>query len=121
MLPIVQDTQERKEEMTPEKVKALFPVLTAYAENKTIQMQNDVGVWFDLCYATFDSPAECYRIKPDPIILKYRRYILTDHKGFYVSSISQNLNEYADVNKIEKMSCFVRWIDNDWVTYECEV
>ena len=105
--------------MSPEKVKALLPVFTAFAQGKIIQIQVSNGSWQDIHEPDFSGTS--YRIKPDPIILKYRRYILTDHKGFYVSSISQNLNEYADVNKIEKMSYFVRWIDNDWVTYECEV
>ena len=105
----------------PQQIKTLLPILTAFAEGKTIQRWNGVGVWFDSCVVTLDSPAECYRIKPDPIILKYRRYIGRDHEGFYVNSISQNLSGYSDINNIEEMSCFVRWIDNDWVTYECEV
>ena len=107
--------------MTPLQAKKLLPIITAFAQGKEIQYQNARYGWLDSTNLSFAYPVQKYRIKPDLIILKYRRYILTDHKGFYVSSISQNLNEYADVNKIEKMSCFVRWIDNDWVTYECEV
>ncbi len=107
--------------MTPQQAKEFLPLLAAYAQGKRIQYTYDGKIWEDTCNISFTSPISWYRVKPDPIILKYRRYILTDHKGFYVSSISQNLNEYADVNKIEKMSCFVRWIDNDWVTYECEI
>ena len=108
--------------MTPQQAKKFLPVITAFAEGKTIQLKSSSGKeWIDMTSARFDGPDEIYRIKPDTIILKYRRYIRKDHKGFYVASISQNLGKYADINKIEKMSRFVRWIDTDWVTYECEV
>lgn len=106
--------------MTPETAKKLLPIITAFAENKEIQYQTRHG-WQVSTNLSFEYPVQEYRIKPDMVILKYRRYIRKDHKGFYVASISQNLGKYADINKIEKMSCFVRWIDNDWVTYECEV
>jgi hypothetical protein len=106
--------------MTPQQAKELLPILTAFAEGKQIQCRNISNTdWLNLDYdPVFCLSPNQYRIKPDTIILKYRRYIWKDHEGFYVASISQNLGEYA---KIEKMSCFVRWIDNDWVTYECEV
>ena len=106
--------------MTPEKVKALLPVLTAYAQGKTIQCQDmSDDRWFDIIYATFDGPVELYRVKPDPIILKYRRYIWKDPNGWHITSLS-SLSGISSIN-VENMEEFVRWIDTDWVTYECEV
>ena len=103
----------------PQQIKTLLPILTAFAEGKTIQRWNGVGVWFDSCVVTLDSPAECYRIKPDPIILKYRRYIWKDPNGWHITSLS-SLSGISSIN-VENMEEFVRWIDNDWITYECEV
>lgn len=54
------------QKMTPNQAKTLLPVITAFAEGKTIQ--SDLGGWIDVDKTdfTFQFPAERYRIKPEP-------------------------------------------------------
>lgn len=54
--------------MTPEQAKTLLPIITAFSEGKTIQVRLHDGPWHDILSADvrFDSPAESYRIKPEP-------------------------------------------------------
>jgi len=105
--------------MTPQQAKEFLPLLAAYAQGKRIQYTYDGKIWEDTCNISFTSPISCYRVKPDPIILKYRRYIWKDPNGWHIGFFS-SLSGVSSID-VENMEEFVRWIDNDWVTYECEV
>lgn len=54
--------------MTPEHVKKILPIITAYADGKTIQLNQgtpEKPIWVDLKIAPmFKGPLEAYRIKP---------------------------------------------------------
>ena len=56
--------------MTQEEVKAKLPIITAFAEGKTIQFYED-GKWFDIYETDFNYSTDKYRIKPEP---KYRPF-----------------------------------------------
>ena len=56
--------------MTREEAKAQLPIITAFAEGKTIQFYED-GKWFDIYETDFNYSPDKYRIKPEP---KYRPF-----------------------------------------------
>ena len=57
--------------MTREEAKKLLPLIQEYAEGKTIQFLKIDGTWRDMTEPNFSSPANYYRIKPEP---KYRPF-----------------------------------------------
>ena len=57
--------------MTREEAKKLLPLIQGYAEGKTIQFLKIDGTWRDMTEPNFSSPANYYRIKPEP---KYRPF-----------------------------------------------
>lgn len=57
--------------MTREEAKELLPLIQGYAEGKTIQFLKIDSTWRDMTEPNFSSPANYYRIKPDP---KYRPF-----------------------------------------------
>ena len=57
--------------MTRGKTKQLLPILQAYAEGKTIQIQFGDGSWVDIENLDFCNSPEEYRIKPES---EYRPY-----------------------------------------------
>ena len=52
--------------MTREEAKELLPVIKAYAEGKTVQIKNKIGIWADLYEPNWDSSPDKYRIKLEP-------------------------------------------------------
>lgn len=53
--------------MNREKVKALLPVLQAFAEGKTIQFRSTPGgAWYDRSNPDFTASEKLYRVKPEP-------------------------------------------------------
>lgn len=100
--------------MPPEQAKHLLPIIKAFSEGKTIQVQSelDPNIWDDLCDPKFNSKMP-YRIKPDPIVVKYRRYLCGGSETrYYVDTCCSN----GGVGLVEALTNFVRWIDTDWVT-----
>ena len=61
--------------MTREEAKKLLPLIQGYAEGKTIQFLKIDGTWRDMTEPNFSSPANYYRIKPEP---KYRPFKNTE-------------------------------------------
>lgn len=57
--------------MTKEQAKLLLPIITAYAEGKTIQMKDNRGDWHHSANPDFTRGPENYRIKSEP---KYRPF-----------------------------------------------
>lgn len=52
--------------MTRENAKDLLPIIQAFAEGKTIEFRNSLGVWIDCDGVMFNWPPKDYRIKPEP-------------------------------------------------------
>ena len=59
--------------MTPERVKELLPVMTAYAEGKTIQSLFESDKWTDISHPHWFDNVK-YRVKPEP---KYGWIVIT--------------------------------------------
>lgn len=55
--------------MTPERAKELLPVITAFAEGKTIQFKTkQSNVWTDsIKNVSFDNSSAIYRVKPEKV------------------------------------------------------
>lgn len=47
----------------------------AHAAGKVIQCRKRDGVWLDISYPNWDSPANCYRIKPEPKTVKLLAFV----------------------------------------------
>lgn len=52
--------------MTKEQAKKLLPIITAFAEGKTIEVMNTSGHWDEINIPNFDVDPKKYRIKPEP-------------------------------------------------------
>lgn len=52
--------------MKPDHAKEMLPIITAFAEGKTIQHANTNGGWTDVTYLDVVYPASHFRIKPEP-------------------------------------------------------
>ena len=57
--------------MTRDRIKELLPIITAFAEGKTIEVQNRKNEWNEMDDPHFDADPKVYRIKPEP---KYRPF-----------------------------------------------
>lgn len=57
--------------MTRDKIKELLPVITAFAEGKTIEVKNSKNEWNEIDDPHFDVDPKAYRIKPES---KYRPF-----------------------------------------------
>lgn len=57
--------------MTKEEAKKLLPVITAFAEGKTIEVKDHRSNWHEINNPNFDECPAFYRIKPNP---KYRPF-----------------------------------------------
>lgn len=105
--------------MTPDQAKHLLPIIKAYSEGKTIQIQSvdDKLIWTDLAWPHFVGDVKRYRIKPDPIVVKYRRFIWRNEAQTHsVAVLHDRPWRDASVTYVETLPEFVRWIDTDWVT-----
>lgn len=67
--------------MNREYARTLLPLLTAYAEGKTIQYSNG-GKWYDASSPAFNEPLSLYRVKPEPVT----RYMFIYRNGDVSSS-----------------------------------
>ena len=52
--------------MTRDKIKELLPIITAFAEGKTIEVKNSKNEWNEIDDPHFDVNPKAYRIKPEP-------------------------------------------------------
>ena len=86
--------------MTPQRAKALLPIITAYAEGKTIQYNYTAGGWHDAHDISFNEPPTSYRIKPQPKLAK--AYLTT-------RSVEQWEIE-GNWDWIEKQAVFWKWV-----------
>lgn len=61
--------------------KELLPIITAFAEGKTVQLRNGAGVWEDIETLNTVYPAFYFRIKPEPRVFYVQ--IATEHNNMY--------------------------------------
>lgn len=52
--------------MTREEIKTILPIITAFAEGKTMEVENVSGNWHEINDPVFDGRPESYRIKTEP-------------------------------------------------------
>lgn len=78
--------------MNREQAKEFLPIITAYAEGKTIQI-NDYYGWHDMPDPVFNNLPEYYRIKPEP------KEIWVDLKclAFYTYKAHPSLIKFREV------------------------
>lgn len=89
--------------MTPEYTAKILPIITAYAEGKTIQKQRKDGSWFDIDNPVFSAITSRYRIKPEP-----KRYRVAEHRSNLGPVLSVT---YEGMFKhVEESYSFVRWV-----------
>ena len=58
--------------MTREEAKDFLPIITAFAEGKTIEVMNTSGHWDEINIPNFDVDPKKYRIKPKPIYRPFK-------------------------------------------------
>ena len=88
--------------MTRENAKKLLPIITAYAEGKTIQVLLNPEGWTDSIGGLgFDSPPEHYRIKPEPRI--FNAVIDPDSSVMVVreSATDKELRDWTPIKLLE--------------------
>lgn len=59
-----------------------------------------------------------YRIKPTPVVARYRRYLAKNVNCVKVYTVNEN--DYTAPKEVEGYSTFIKWIDNDWQEYVIE-
>jgi hypothetical protein len=90
-------------------------VIHAFADGKEIEWKYGTDEWLPpLAFGRdpISHPSGEWRIKPEKVIIRYRRYIVLSQGVYYVWSISPGFNN--DIYKIETFSGFIRWIDTEW-------
>jgi len=96
--------------MTPERAKQFLPLMTAFADGKTIQFDNGVR-WLERDEYMFTSSLEYYRIKPEP----QRVYVNIHHDGnmypYADKSLAKTNGLHTSIN--ERAVPFVREIPED--------
>lgn len=94
-------------------------VIREYANGYPVQFRNELtSRWTDVEAPAFADGAE-YRVKPDTIELKYRRYATRDWCGSMSVFCLQwdSRHDYYPENGLD----FLRWIDADWITSTVEL
>ncbi len=81
--------------MTPQQAKELLPIITAFAEGKTIEFKSHKGIWSDCirCELDFSNLPECYRIKPEPKLRPWKPEEVP--VGAVVASCPSRSNRYV--------------------------
>lgn len=97
--------------MNQAQVKQLLPLLIAFADGKQLEFRFNGGSWHP-CYQSPDAWAcgpnvEC-RIKPEPVVIKYQRYLALVGDEYMV------LTQRQQEGTLPRGTYFVRWLDDDW-------
>lgn len=97
-------------------------IVVAWLEGKTIQQRNSSNIWQDVqsiaaskALPAFWADAE-YRIKPEPVVVKYRR-MLWKRWPNPATLFIETVNSASNLSAYENNSCFVKWIDAEWQEY----
>lgn len=98
-----------------------YDLILAWAEGKKIQVSVYNGLtmeWKDFSNSEVSPawhPSNQYRIKPEPITVKYRRYIYTSTIDSTVQISTLNYgNPVVTEEFVKKMNQFIRWVDTEW-------
>jgi len=94
-------------------------LIIAWANGAKIQRKNVLTEeWTDAANSPLWSPDTEYRIKPEPIILQYRKYLTV--YNYYVNkrTVYEIVIATDPSYNVEKEPNFVKWLDDDWVVME---
>ena len=88
-------------------------LIKAWADGAEIEWFYD-GAWISIGCPSFLERNK-YRIKPQPIVVRYRRYFWghTESKKVIVGTM-----HFPCTHNPEEGANFIRWIDNDWIEEE---
>lgn len=101
---------------TPHKHAAL---IKAWADGAEIEVRNEYHEWTYCEYPSWYYARE-YRIKPEVKTIKYRRYLWRNTGGCPNVFVLNEGDASPSPAAIERISEFIRWIDDEWqeVSYE---
>lgn len=104
--------------MTPENAKALLPIIQAFADGKAIQYQSNLGPWSSTTCPDFSRAPEKYRIKPEPIAVKYRLAVMTLAAGIFTVN-SESPDAYLTVDSWiqEKRFGYIKWLGDEQTAF----
>ena len=100
--------------MNKDNVYEYLPLIQALTEGKQLQYKSSLsnGKWNDLDNVYFESPSGNYRIKPEPITFKYRRFIGLFYSKYYVGIYEYSPNTVEpDTFAFNMGKAFIKWID----------
>jgi hypothetical protein len=86
--------------MNREEAKKFLPLITAFAEGKTIQLKAGDCSWRDITDPCFSVPSACYRIKPEPKVLYINEYPSGRNFGVHHTEASARANFSSDAKRI---------------------
>lgn len=98
--------------MTPEQAKEMLPLIIAFSEGKEIQynLPGDGLGWQTATDLSFNFWYLNYRIKPELVQYKYKRYIYTNNN----QSTLYLVTEEAVQDNLKVHGEKIRWIDTEW-------
>ena len=89
-------------------------VIIAWANGEDVQVRHRVtGEWVDLTLHAPTFTGDEYRVKPKPVIRKYRVALFIRGSRIYTSTLDSDWDETV----FEKDENFVHWL-TDWIEYE---
>jgi hypothetical protein len=92
--------------------------IKAWADGKQIQFDDDDRGWVDvLSNRPFWSEQTAYRVKPEPVKVRYRDYIWKGSNGQYLVD-TVNTSESFNTGIMEEQNNFVSWIHTEWQEVE---
>lgn len=96
-------------------------VIHQYAEGHKVQYKRvSDGLWEDLNDSLFAESRQ-YRVRPGPIVVKYRRFVKRVADSYRVYTLPYHSPHESPAFNPEQTSCFVGWIDKDWISSSIEV
>jgi hypothetical protein len=94
--------------MTPSKAKQLLPIITAFAEGKTIQLKQLDGSWSDETTGlNFSAAVSDYRIKPEPRVKWLIEFKDIDGDRVF-TNVAADTKDAAERNGRAQWTTFIR-------------
>lgn len=103
--------------MTPENAKKLLPIIQAFADGKAIQYQANLGLWDSTTALDFNRAPERYRIKPEPIAVKYRLALYKQFNQFNVYAVPPSDYKIIESWINEKLYGYIKWLGDEQATF----
>lgn len=98
--------------MTPQQAKELLPIITAFAEEKQIQLKCLDGKWHTLEDPEFNAEPYLYRIKPESQQIRIAKIRYYMSKDTYLSVVFKQ-----DWKQVETSYNFVNWVSDPFELY----